>query len=97
MGRERFGGIHFESFPVWFSMPGLSDSYFVFLGENVSESLVSRGSPAFSCSFAVAGQTFEYGSKLKLNIGWCFLNSRFGIFVEPTRRLLSERYAAWAR
>ena len=41
VGGERFGGVHFESFPVGFSMPGLSDSYFVFPGDNISERLAN--------------------------------------------------------
>ena len=93
----RFRGVHFESFPVGFSMPGLSDTYFDFLGDNVSEKLASRGSPALSCFSAVAGRTFEYGSKLKLNFGWCILDSPFGIFMDHTRLLLSELYAALTR
>ena len=79
VGGERFGDVHFESFPVGFSMPGLSYSYFVFLGDNVSERLVNRESPALPCFFTVAGWTFEYGSKLKLMFGCCILNSHFGI------------------
>jgi len=60
-------------------MPGLSDSYFVFLEDNVSERLANRGSPALPCFFAVAEWTFEYAGKLKIIFGWCILNSRFRI------------------
>jgi hypothetical protein len=49
-------------------------SYFVFVGDIASQRLASRRSPALSWFFAVAEQTFEYVSKLKLNFGLWNLN-----------------------
>jgi len=65
--------VFFLSFRAW-----SIHSYFGFVGDIVSQRLVSRGSPVLSCFIALAKRTFVYVSKSKLSFGLRILNSIFG-------------------